>query len=52
MGGIVASELRMPELIKWKSFDEKEISGFYFNYRPISKFNINLSGYYFTKQTQ
>ena len=26
--------------------------GFYFNYRPTSKFNINLSGYYFSKQTQ
>ncbi len=26
--------------------------GFYFNYKPISKFNINLSGYYFTKQNQ
>lgn len=26
--------------------------GFYFNYQPISKLNINLSGYYFTKQTQ
>jgi len=36
MGGIVASELRMPELIKWKSFDDKEISGFYF--KPAAKF--------------
>ncbi|HEY3402811.1 MAG TPA: TonB-dependent receptor [Ohtaekwangia sp.] len=26
--------------------------GFYFNYKPTSKLNINLSGYYFTKQTQ
>ena len=26
--------------------------GFYFNYRPSSKLNINLNGYYFTKQTQ
>lgn len=26
--------------------------GFYFNYRPVSKFNINVSGYYFAKQTQ
>lgn len=26
--------------------------GFYFNYQPVSKFNINISGYYFTKQTQ
>jgi iron complex outermembrane receptor protein len=26
--------------------------GFYFNYKPVSKFNINVSGYYFGKQTQ
>lgn len=26
--------------------------GFYFNYKPASKFNVNLSGYYFSKQTQ
>ncbi|HTE34325.1 MAG TPA: TonB-dependent receptor, partial [Chryseolinea sp.] len=26
--------------------------GFYFNYKPTSKFNINLSGYYYTKQNQ
>ena len=26
--------------------------GFYFNYKPVAKFNINLSGYYFTKQNQ
>lgn len=26
--------------------------GFYFNYQPVAKFNINVSGYYFTKQTQ
>ncbi len=26
--------------------------GFYFNYRPIAKFNINLSGYYFSNQNQ
>lgn len=25
--------------------------GFYFNYIPVSKFNVNLNGYYFTKQT-
>ena len=48
MGGIVSSELRMPELIKWKSFDEKEISGFYF--KPAAKFTgkrpviINIHG--------
>lgn len=26
--------------------------GFYFNYRPIGKLNINISSYYFGKQTQ
>lgn len=26
--------------------------GFYFNYQPITKLNVNVSGYYFTKQTQ
>jgi iron complex outermembrane receptor protein len=26
--------------------------GFYFNYRPTNKLNINLSSYYFAKQTQ
>lgn len=26
--------------------------GFYFNYRPTAKLNINLSSYYFAKQTQ
>jgi iron complex outermembrane receptor protein len=26
--------------------------GFYFNYRPISKLNINISSYYFGSQTQ
>ena len=48
MGGIVASELRTPQLIKWKSFDDKEISGFY--YKPSAKFTgkrpvmINIHG--------
>ncbi len=48
MGGIVATELKEPQLIKWKSFDEKEISGFY--YKPASKFTgkrpviINIHG--------
>ncbi len=36
LGGMVASELSMPELIKWKSFDNREISGFYF--KPNKKF--------------
>jgi iron complex outermembrane receptor protein len=26
--------------------------GFYFNYKPLNKLNINLSGYYYSKQTQ
>jgi iron complex outermembrane receptor protein len=26
--------------------------GFYFNYRPVAKLNVNISGYYFTNQTQ
>jgi len=26
--------------------------GFYFNYKPVAKLNINLSSYYFTKQHQ
>ena len=48
MGGLVASELRSAELIKWKSFDGKEISGFY--YKPSAKFTgkrpvmINIHG--------
>jgi iron complex outermembrane receptor protein len=25
--------------------------GFYFNYIPVSKLNVNLSGYYFSKHT-
>jgi dipeptidyl aminopeptidase/acylaminoacyl peptidase len=36
MGGLVASQLRAPELIKWKSFDGLEISGFL--YKPHPKF--------------
>ena len=35
-GGIVANTLTEPVLIKWKSFDNKEISGFY--YKPSPKF--------------
>jgi dipeptidyl aminopeptidase/acylaminoacyl peptidase len=37
LGGIVAETLVEPELIKWKSFDGKEISGFY--YRPGAGFD-------------
>ena len=36
MGGIEPEELSIPELIKWKSFDGLEISGFY--YKPHPKF--------------
>jgi dipeptidyl aminopeptidase/acylaminoacyl peptidase len=48
LGGIVASNLRDEELIRWKSFDGLEISGFL--YRPNSKFTgkrpviINIHG--------
>lgn len=48
MGGIVPDLLNMPSLIKWKSFDGKEISGFY--YKPATKFTgkrpvvINIHG--------
>lgn len=48
LGGMVASELSIPELITWKSFDNREISGFY--YKPNKKFTgkrpviINIHG--------
>lgn len=48
MGGLVASELNSPELIKWQSFDRKQITGFY--YKPSAKFTgkrpviINIHG--------
>jgi len=48
MGGLVGSELSVPELVKWISFDKKEISGFYF--KPPAKFTgkrpviINIHG--------
>ncbi|MGI8582782.1 MAG: S9 family peptidase [Chitinophagaceae bacterium] len=38
MGGLVPEQLSMPSLIKWKSFDGKEISGFY--YKPAKKFTV------------
>jgi dipeptidyl aminopeptidase/acylaminoacyl peptidase len=47
-GGVNTSDLREPELIKWKSFDGMEISGFL--YRPPSKFTgkrpviVNIHG--------
>jgi dipeptidyl aminopeptidase/acylaminoacyl peptidase len=48
LGGLVASELSEPELIRWESFDGLEISGFY--YRPPARFDgrrpviINIHG--------
>ena len=48
IGGLVASELSEPELIRWKSFDGLEITGFY--YRPPARFTgrrpviINIHG--------
>lgn len=30
LGGLVATDLVEPQLIRWKSFDDKEISGFYY----------------------
>ncbi|HEX8461037.1 MAG TPA: alpha/beta fold hydrolase, partial [Segetibacter sp.] len=47
-GGIIAASLSNPKLIKWNSFDTKEISGFY--YKPPAKFTgkrpviINIHG--------
>lgn len=48
MGGLVPEQLSMPTLIKWKSFDGKEITGFY--YPAAKKFTgkrpvmINIHG--------
>jgi dipeptidyl aminopeptidase/acylaminoacyl peptidase len=48
LGGLVPEQLSVPSLIKWKSFDNREISGFY--YKPPKKFNgkrpvmINIHG--------
>jgi dipeptidyl aminopeptidase/acylaminoacyl peptidase len=48
MGGLVPEQLSIPSLIKWKTFDGKEISGFY--YKPPKKFTgkrpviINIHG--------
>ncbi len=36
LGGLVAAELAEPELIRWKSFDGREITGFL--YRPPARF--------------
>lgn len=48
MGNMVPTDLSIPTLVKWKSFDDKEISGFY--YKPAAKFTgkrpviINIHG--------
>lgn len=48
LGGLVASELVEPSLIRWRSFDGREITGFY--YRPPRSFTgkrpviINIHG--------
>jgi dipeptidyl aminopeptidase/acylaminoacyl peptidase len=36
LGGIAAGELREPELIRWRSFDGLEITGFH--YKPAARF--------------
>lgn len=48
LGGLQASQLQTPSLVKWKSFDGQEISGFY--YKPAARFTgkrpviINIHG--------
>ena len=48
LGGLVAAELSEPELVRWRSFDERMISGFL--YRPPARFTgrrpviINIHG--------
>jgi dipeptidyl aminopeptidase/acylaminoacyl peptidase len=48
LGGLVASELAEPTLATWKTFDGREISGFY--YRPPARFTgkrpvlVNIHG--------
>jgi len=48
LGGLIASDLVEPSLIRWKSFDAREITGFY--YRPPVRFTgkrpviINIHG--------
>jgi dipeptidyl aminopeptidase/acylaminoacyl peptidase len=48
LGGLVASELSEPELIRWRSFDGREITGFL--YRPPARFTgprpvvVNIHG--------
>ncbi|MHB8863928.1 MAG: S9 family peptidase [Pirellulaceae bacterium] len=48
MGGLVSSDLSEPELVQWKSFDDRMISGFL--YRPPQRFTgkrpvmVNIHG--------
>lgn len=48
LGGLVPSELSEPTLVRWKSFDGRDITGFY--YRPPARFTgkrpviINIHG--------
>jgi dipeptidyl aminopeptidase/acylaminoacyl peptidase len=48
LGGLVASDLVEPSLVRWKSFDGRDITGFY--YKPPSRFTgkrpviINIHG--------
>ncbi|HYJ79986.1 MAG TPA: S9 family peptidase [Longimicrobiaceae bacterium] len=48
LGGLLAQELSEPELIRWRSFDGREITGFY--YRPPARFTgrrpviVNIHG--------
>jgi len=48
LGGLVASDLAEPRLVRWPSFDGREITGFY--YRPPARFTgrrpviINIHG--------
>ncbi|HEU4454174.1 MAG TPA: S9 family peptidase [Longimicrobium sp.] len=48
LGGLAASELSEPSLVRWNSFDGREITGFY--YRPAARFTgkrpviINIHG--------
>jgi dipeptidyl aminopeptidase/acylaminoacyl peptidase len=48
LGGLPATELAEPTLVKWKSFDGREISGFY--YKPAQRFTgkrpviVNIHG--------
>ena len=40
LGGLVAADLSEPELIRWKSFDGLEISGFYYRRRRASPASV------------